>query len=86
MGRRHLAEEPKKGTKSIRFALSEEHGASAGAAQARNALLVWTLEVEGARGAPVREVCWDGRERYWIEIGGEQVVFPGQLPALEFKE
>ena len=86
MGRRHLAEEPKKGTKSIRFALSEEQGACAEAAQARNAILAWTLEVEGARGAPVREVCCDGRERYWIEIGGEQVVFPGQLPALEFKE
>ena len=86
MGRRHLAEEQKRGSKSIRFALTEDLGASAGAAQARAALLAWTLEVESARGVAVREFCWDGRGRYWIEIGGEQVVFPGQLDALEFKE
>jgi len=86
MGRRHLAEEQKRGSRSIRFALTGELGASAGAAQARAALLAWTLEVESARGVAVREFCWDGRGRYWIEIGGEQVVFPGQLDALEFKE
>ena len=84
-GRRHLALEAERGAKVVKFALTADHGASEQAGRTRIALLDWVAAEEQSRGVQIREVLWDGEERYWIEIGGERVAFPGQASALEFK-
>jgi superfamily II DNA or RNA helicase len=84
-GRRHLALEGDRGTKAVKFALSAEHGASTQADEVRRALLDWIASEEQSRGLQVRDVLWDGDGRYWIEIGGERIQFPGHGANLEFK-
>jgi hypothetical protein len=46
----------------------------------------WIATEEQSRGVQIRELLWDGETRYWIEIGGERVAFPGHASALEFKK
>jgi hypothetical protein len=48
--------------------------------------LTWVAENEASRGLTVREVMWDGSDRYWLEISGERLEFPGPGAKLEFKE
>jgi hypothetical protein len=85
-GRRHLALEGERGSKVVKFALSAEHGATDSADQTRRALMDWIATEEQSRGVQIRELLWDGETRYWIEIGGERVAFPGHASALEFKK
>ncbi len=85
-GQRHLAIGDGKGGQSVRFALSSENGASEAGDRVRRAILAWIAETEASRGLTVREVMWDGSDRYWLEISGERLEFPGPGAKLEFKE
>lgn len=84
-GRRHLALEIERGSKSMKFALSSEHGASMDADRTRRELLEWVTSEEKTRGMSVRELLWDGDKQYWIEIAGERLAFAGPAARLEFK-
>ncbi len=85
-GQRHLALGDGRGGQSVRFALSSENGASESGDRIRRDLFAWIGEVEAARGLTIRELLWDLRSRYWLEIGGERLEFPGPGAKLEFKE
>jgi superfamily II DNA or RNA helicase len=85
-GQRHFALGDGKGGQSVRFALSSENGATEAGDRIRRQLFAWIGEVEASRALTVRELLWDCADRYWLEIGGERLEFPGPGAKLEFKE
>ena len=36
-------------------------------------------------GIAVKEIYWDNRNRYWLEVSGERISYDGALAPLEFK-
>lgn len=82
-GRRVLALSDKRGE---RFALGRDNGASAAAGDARQRLLEWIAELERDRGVRVSDLHWNGKNRYWLELEGERIFLPEDLPALEFRD
>jgi hypothetical protein len=38
------------------------------------------------RGVAVKEIYWDNKNQYWLEIGGERIMYEGALAPLEFKK
>jgi superfamily II DNA or RNA helicase len=85
-GRRQIAHEGERGSRVMRYALSSEFGASPEADRTRRELLEWIAREETTQGVQVRELLWDHGNRYWIEIGGARIAFPGGGSKLEFKE
>lgn len=82
-GRRVIALENEKNRGIVRFALGPDASTSVEAGAARDRLLAWVRSIE-ARHGEIREVCWDGRHTYWVEVGGQRLDYDGELPALEF--
>jgi superfamily II DNA or RNA helicase len=74
------------GKRQVSFALGDENGGSADAGRARDDLLAWIARLEGERGVMVRDLFWDGRVDYWVEVNGERLVHAGGLAPLEFRD
>jgi superfamily II DNA or RNA helicase len=81
-GRRRIGRQEQAGR--TRFSLGPGRAHDARAGQATDALLQWIQSVEQEHGLKVKELCWDGRGRYWVEVRGEKIEHPGELPQLEF--
>ena len=83
-GRRVIALEDSRGEGIVRFALGPGASRTSEGGQARTQLLEWTRQIEVERGIEVKEVFWDNESGYWLEIGGEQIPYEGQIAPLEF--
>lgn len=81
-GRRHIARLEAGG--AMRFALGADRARDRSAGEARDRLLAWIDEVERAHALQLRDLCWDSSGGYWLEVRGERVRHPAELPAMEF--
>ena len=68
------------------FALGPGASRTPEGGEARDRLLDWTRDVEIERRVKVGEISWDNASRYWIEIGGERILYDVILAPLEFEE
>jgi hypothetical protein len=84
-GKRVIALEDDSNRKAVDFALGPGASLTPEGGEARDRLLKWVQSVEASRGITVREIFWDTETRYWLEISGERVDFPGPVAPLEFK-
>lgn len=80
-GRRYFSTSA--GRSGSRFARGPAQAKDAAAGTAHDDLLAWIRGMEGKRGVKIKDLYWDGT-RYWVEIQGERVEYPGALPSLEF--
>jgi superfamily II DNA or RNA helicase len=78
-----LEEEPQKGV--VHFALGPGKSFTPEGGRAHDRLLEWARSVETERSVAVKEIYWDNRNRYWLEVGGERIFYDGALAPLEFK-
>ncbi|HAM22361.1 MAG TPA: hypothetical protein DCQ04_08810 [Actinobacteria bacterium] len=81
-GRRVIA--CKRGRNEV-FARSPEKAQSPESGKIQVDLLKWIHDLEGEKQQAIRELCWDGRNGYWIELGGERLSFDGASAPLEFR-
>lgn len=77
-----LKEERRKG---VRFALGPDASRTPEAGLARDKLLQWTRTIEAEKGLEVKEIFWDGKSSYWLEIQGERIPHDSPLAPLEFE-
>jgi superfamily II DNA or RNA helicase len=73
------------GKREVSFALGSENGGSAEAGRSRDQLLVWIARIEADRGVMVRDLFWDGKVDYWVEVNGERLTHARGLAPLEFR-
>jgi superfamily II DNA or RNA helicase len=72
--------------KGILFALGPNASRTPEGGEARDRLLDWIRGIEGERGVEVKDIYWDNRTRYWLEIGGERIPYTSALAPLEFEK
>jgi superfamily II DNA or RNA helicase len=85
-GRRVIVGRSNRGSTMVPFALGPESALDPEAGKARNLLLDWVKKEEGKLGLQAHEICWDGRAAYWLELEGNRIDYPGDLPPLEFPQ
>ncbi|MBK9231669.1 MAG: hypothetical protein IPO15_12675 [Anaerolineae bacterium] len=74
------------GARNISFALGPDASRTPEAGQARDRLLEWIRREEGRLARQIRELCWDGGTRYWLEVEGERISHEVLLAPLEFAQ
>ena len=70
----------------VPFALGPESALDPEAGKARNLLLDWVKKEGEKLGLQAHEICWDGRAAYWLELEGNRIDYPADLPPLEFPQ
>jgi len=84
-GRRKIAFEDERGKGKIKFALGPAESHTPESGEARDRLLEWTRRIESERHVRVREIYWDNKSTYWLEIAGQKIVYEDPLPPLEIQ-
>lgn len=69
-----------------RYALGPENGGSIDAGKTRDRLLSWVRDVETKEKFKLRNLYWDGKVTYWLEIWSDCVMYSNPVSPLEFRE
>lgn len=85
-GRRMIARDDKRRKGNISFALGPDASRTPEAGQARDRLLEWIRREEGRLARQIRELCWDGGTKYWLDVEGERISHEVLLAPLEFAQ
>ena len=84
-GRREIALEDERKRGTVKFALKTGSSLTPEGGYARERLLEWVHKIGAEQRIKIKEVFWDMRSKYWIEISGERIAYDGPLSPLEFK-
>lgn len=81
-GTRKIARQEPRG--GARYALDAKRASNPDSGRACEQLLAWVRAAEVERGVRANALYWDGQTRYWIEVQGQRIEYPSDLPPLEF--